>query len=341
MTPFVTLDPVADTVVPGKKGKAPKHAAAVADTNWRQWERHELGAVFHDMSVAEYESLKRDIETNGQLHPIILYQGKVLDGWHRLRACRELGKEPRCEPLPAGTDPLHYSIGSNAERRQSKPSQLTISLVELWIAQEAAALNGGEGRSASPLSAALMSINSKVKLTKAMLAKFAGVSERLAQQARRVVLDGAPEIISAVKAGTLSLERAVQLVKTPIENQPAELEAYRATAAENQTSKIEKHKARAAQKRELTELVEFANGANKDDTFSDAAARKRAKYVVSVIGRVRNCVKEIDDLAVLVVDIEPHLFNAELLKTVIDGCEKLRAIAAKTAKKIPQHESTV
>ena len=252
MAPFVTVDPVVETGASTtdastKKAKGGRHSALAIDPHWRDWQRHELGAVFHDMSIVEFESLKRDIETNGQLHPIIMYQGKVLDGWHRFRACRDLGVEPIIQPLPAGRDPLHYSIASNVERRQSKPSQLTISLVEIWIAQEIAESEGG-GRSASPLSSALVLIGSKVKLTKAALAKFAGVSERLVQQARRVITDGAPEVINAVKLGELSLERAVQLVKNPIENQPQALDEYRATAAENQVQKIEKHKSRAAQR---------------------------------------------------------------------------------------------
>ena len=342
MSLLVTIDPVVEaaTETSPKKTKSGRSVAPTIDPSWREWQRHELGAVFHDMSNAEYESLKRDIQTNGQLHPIITYEGKVLDGWHRFRVCRDLGIYPRSDPLPEGADPLHYSLASNVERRQSKPGQLTIALVEIWIAQELTEMSGQEGRSASPLSSALASISSKVKLTKAVLAKFAGTSERLVQQARRVVIDGAPEIIASVKAGELSLERAVQLVKTPIENQPRALDAHRATAAENQTLKIEKHKARAVQKRQLTELVEFASSANKDDTFSDDAARKRAKYVVGVIGRLQHCVAEIDDLAVVVVDIEPHLLNAELLKTVIDGCEKLRAVAVKIVKRV-QRESAV
>lgn len=340
MSSFVTVEPIAEAVTASKKARADKRVAAGSEPNWREWQRHPLGAIFHDMSASAFESLKADIDVNGQIHPIILYQGLVLDGWHRFRACLDLGIEPSHDDLPDGADPLHHSLASNSHRRQSRLSQLTIALAEIWIAQEQSESGRMEGRSASPLCVALATISSKVKLTKAHVAELLGVTERLVQQARRVVIDGAPEIIACVKSGELSLERAVQLVKTPIEIQPQALEAHRATAAENQTLKIEKHKARAAQKRQLTELVEFANSANKDDTFSDDAARKRAKYVVGVIGRLQHCVAEIDDLAVVVVDIEPRLLNEELLKTVIDGCEKLRAVVVKIVKRV-QREAAV
>lgn len=340
MTLLAIVDPIveAETATSPKKAKAGKSLASAIDPNWREWQRHELGAVFHDMSISEFASLKRDIQNNGQLHPIILYQGKILDGWHRFRACCDLDIDPRSEPLPAGADPLHYSLSTNVERRQSKPSQLTIALVEIWIAQELAEMSNEEGRSASPLSAALASISSKVKLTKATLAKFAGVSERLVQQARRVVIDGAPKIVAAVKAGSLSLERAVQMVKTPIENQQEALEAHRETAAENQLQKIEKHKSRAAQKRQLAESMAFAQGGNKHDTFSDADSRRRMKYVLGVMSRIGNCVIEINDLAVVVADVESPLLNAQLLKAVIEACEKLRSVAVKINKKVQPRE---
>lgn len=37
-----------------------------------------------------FEELKKDIETKGQLVPILLRDGKILDGRHRYRACTEL-----------------------------------------------------------------------------------------------------------------------------------------------------------------------------------------------------------------------------------------------------------
>lgn len=48
--------------------------------------------------------LKQDIQKNGQLVPILLRDGKVLDGRHRLRACRELGIDVRYTELGALSD---------------------------------------------------------------------------------------------------------------------------------------------------------------------------------------------------------------------------------------------
>lgn len=42
-------------------------------------------------SEPEYEALKESIRLNGLQQPLTRFEGKILDGRHRLRACRELG----------------------------------------------------------------------------------------------------------------------------------------------------------------------------------------------------------------------------------------------------------
>src|SRR5271168_3435620 len=53
---------------------------------------HPLAKLFPPLSPDEFEKLKADIQRNGQLEPVWLdEEGRVLDGRHRLRACKELG----------------------------------------------------------------------------------------------------------------------------------------------------------------------------------------------------------------------------------------------------------
>lgn len=73
-----------------------------------------------------FTELKRDIQTNGLLVPIILRQGKVLDGRHRLKACGELAIDVHAEergPLSDAealnvviSNSLHKSTSSDAAR---------------------------------------------------------------------------------------------------------------------------------------------------------------------------------------------------------------------------------
>ncbi len=52
---------------------------------------HKLASEHRNMNDAEFESLKLDIQENGQILPVILYKGKLVDGRHRQRALIELG----------------------------------------------------------------------------------------------------------------------------------------------------------------------------------------------------------------------------------------------------------
>jgi ParB-like chromosome segregation protein Spo0J len=52
-----------------------------------------LATLFPPMAEEEFARLKVDIAACSQLEPIWPHGGWVVDGCHRLRACRELGLE--------------------------------------------------------------------------------------------------------------------------------------------------------------------------------------------------------------------------------------------------------
>ena len=55
---------------------------------------HPAAKALPDMTAEEFAALKADISTNGLLCPLERYEGSLIDGRHRLRACNELGIEP-------------------------------------------------------------------------------------------------------------------------------------------------------------------------------------------------------------------------------------------------------
>jgi hypothetical protein len=57
-------------------------------------EPHALAALFPPILEDELAELGRDIALHGQLEPIVLYQGKILDGVNRYRARRRMDREP-------------------------------------------------------------------------------------------------------------------------------------------------------------------------------------------------------------------------------------------------------
>lgn len=58
------------------------------------YEPHPLAALIPPMLNDEQVELERDIQANGQGQPIILFEGKILDGRHRYAVCQKLKLTP-------------------------------------------------------------------------------------------------------------------------------------------------------------------------------------------------------------------------------------------------------
>jgi len=75
--------------------------------------------IFPEMQADDYERLKADIAANGYdaKLPIMLYQGAIIDGWNRFKACEELRVMPATKQF-AGTDAeaIEYIMRSNKRR---------------------------------------------------------------------------------------------------------------------------------------------------------------------------------------------------------------------------------
>lgn len=83
---------------------------------------HPLCALFPRMSDEEYKALCEDIRRNGLRQPIIIFEGKILDGVNRNNACLELGIEPEIVQFE-GNDPLAFVLSLNLRRRHLTAGQ--------------------------------------------------------------------------------------------------------------------------------------------------------------------------------------------------------------------------
>jgi len=77
---------------------------------------HPAAEIFPILEGDELQRLADDIRTNGLRIPIIILDGKVLDGRNRLAACRLAGVEPRFVEHD-GSDPWRAVWSLNRERR--------------------------------------------------------------------------------------------------------------------------------------------------------------------------------------------------------------------------------
>jgi N6-adenosine-specific RNA methylase IME4 len=93
---------------------------------------HRLASLLPDLPAEDFAALKADIAANGLLHPITVFEDKVLDGRHRERACRELGIRPKFAAYK-GRDARRFVVSMNIMRRHLSASQRAMVLVELGV----------------------------------------------------------------------------------------------------------------------------------------------------------------------------------------------------------------
>ena len=167
-----------------------------------------LATIFPGMSGDEYVRLKDSVRNLGLLEDITLWRGMVVDGYHRLRACLELGIEPSFHHLPGDAIPLDYVTGKNVSRRHMSTAQRTIA------AFRASRLSApGRPRETGDNCANLRSF-----LTQAQAAALFGVSRRSVSSMARILgpeSTAAPELRRAVLSGRVTASGANSVLGEP------------------------------------------------------------------------------------------------------------------------------
>ena len=87
-----------------------------------KYKNHELADIFPMMDDVEIKSMSEDIKANGQRNPIIIHEGKILDGRNRYAACVMAGIDPIESPFK-GKDALSFVLSTNLHRRHLTTSQ--------------------------------------------------------------------------------------------------------------------------------------------------------------------------------------------------------------------------
>ena len=109
----------------GLPGPDPRdRRAGAADNKPPEWnfEFHPLATLLPLLDTAGFDELVADIRAHGLREPIVMFEGKVLAGRNRYRACVEAGVEPTFA-VYQGDDPVAYVISLNLRRRHLDESQ--------------------------------------------------------------------------------------------------------------------------------------------------------------------------------------------------------------------------
>ena len=160
------------------------------------YEFHPIAEIFPMLEEQDLKALAEDIKAKGLTEPITLYEGKILDGRNRYRACGF--------PLPdlspeyftqyEGDDPLGFVVSKNLHRRHLNESQRAA------IAAEIANMPQGF-RSDQP------SANLQKVISVPEAAQLMNVSPRTVATAKKIK---APDLKAAVKTGKKSVHAAAK-----------------------------------------------------------------------------------------------------------------------------------
>lgn len=149
---------------------------------------HPLADIFPMIAEADLKVLAADIAANGQVDPILLLDGKVLDGRNRQAACALAGIEPHYTDF-GGADPVSFVLSKNLHRRHLSESQRAM----------AAAMIVDWERGINQTTAGAANLQAR------RAAEKLSISERSVFSAKRIREHGAPELIEAIRSGKVAI----------------------------------------------------------------------------------------------------------------------------------------
>lgn len=203
--------------------------------------RHKFN-IFPEAKSDDYNRLKDDIRDNGydESQPIVLYQGDILDGWNRQKACDELGIAARYDHFHGNDDEaIAFMMRTNKRRNLNSGQWATIaveaedlmSAIRADVEKEA---NEKRRKAAKMITDSAKSnkersewaetskVSGDKKLsapqshhadtTPTKAAKLFNTNRTYVNQASKLKTE-APEIFEQVKAGTMRMTDAARAVK--------------------------------------------------------------------------------------------------------------------------------
>lgn len=174
--------------------------------------RHPLSRAWPDMTPDEFLHLCDSVENSGLREPIVIFQGEILDGWHRFKACLQVSIAPIFDHFEGTREEAETLVRDKHNRRSLTLTQrmTAIAVMRSW------APSGAAGHKSKVLPGNTLTIDG--------LAEEAGASRSSAQQVKTVIAHGQPEVVDAMRNGILSAKKAAVIAKLPKADQAAAIQ---------------------------------------------------------------------------------------------------------------------
>ena len=195
--------------------------------NW-----HPAANVFPLMSLEEFQELKKDIKEKGLLEPIVIYKDLIIDGRNRLKACHQLGIEPKFIEFNSNQSVSEYVISKNLHRRHLNASQRAVVALEFLPlleeeAKEKQRLAGIETQeklkqkalevvAKMPQPEEVEVSNDRAPTSRDKAGKLLQVGGRYVQDAKKIVNNN-EKLGDLIKEGKVNLTEAKEIIKLPVD----------------------------------------------------------------------------------------------------------------------------
>jgi len=176
--------------------------------------------IFPEAKDEDFKELLEDIRTNGfdESMPIIIYQGDILDGWNRWRACEMLAIKPATIDFEHGdSEALAYTLRTNKRRNMPSGQKAALAVEAEAIMEElrreaereanrkrseaATAQRAGQDKNLSEPK------NEHANKTATRAAELFGTNRTYVQAAAKIKAE-APDIFEKLKAGKTTMQEA-------------------------------------------------------------------------------------------------------------------------------------
>jgi phage N-6-adenine-methyltransferase len=184
---------------------------------------HGIANLWPTMAADEWSEFLVDIKTNGLLDPILTWNGKIVDGKHRYRACLETKTQPRFDALPDDWDEWKVAVHCQSKHRRRNLSATQKACVAAEVIEkygekanarrsDAVAASNQRRAGKEPITAPGREMDKSTAAAAA--ARDMGSSERSVERAK-FVRDNAPEVYELAKQDKIPIKVAERIAKEP------------------------------------------------------------------------------------------------------------------------------
>jgi ParB-like chromosome segregation protein Spo0J len=184
-------------------------------------EAHSAAAMFPMMSADELQALAADIEAHGLVEPVVLFEGKILDGRNRVKACELAGvRVDTVAWVPQDQrTPIEFVISANLYRRHLSTSQRAIiAATDVLPKLEAEAkVNQAHGSTARGVTLGQkVDQASREPRASDRAAELLGTNRQYVSDAKKIA-DTAPDLVDKIKSGELTIRDAKTEAKLKVD----------------------------------------------------------------------------------------------------------------------------